>query len=264
MIKHIPKRALILIGIFILVLLSIYLIRLYSLTYRPNINTVHVINLDKDTKRWDNILSSTKSVKVPVERWSAVYGKSLTQQEMKQQGVGYVMTRPGKGSSHEQDNNLRNQGVVGCFLSHRNLLTYLASLDVPENYGHLILEDDVNLPADFSHSDDEWHTIKQKIPFDWDIVYLDITTPTGNLISKRIMKLTYKTEDTRGNWGTHAYLVRHGSIKTKILPWLKYMIDAYDEQMMMKFNEWNCYTVVPGIIPLNKELSCDSNIQNVD
>jgi hypothetical protein len=29
----------------------------------------------------------------------------------------------------------------------------------------------------------------------------------------------------------------------------------------MKFNEWNVYAVVPGIIPLNPEQSANSSIQ---
>jgi len=201
---------------------------------------------------------------LPVTRWSATYGKDLTQTEMAQQGVGYAMTRSGKGSYDEQNKDLRNQGVVGCYLSHRNLLTHLSTLDVPEYYGHLVLEDDVNIPANFLHTDDEWHKVYKTVPLDWDLVYMDITKPVGNLVAPNIMKLKYKISGDSGNWGTHAYLVRHGSIKTKILPWLTYMIDSYDEQLKMKFNEWNCYAVVPGIIPLNQEHSKHSSIQKIE
>ena len=230
------------------------------LQYRPHVKSMHVINLDKDISRWNSVKSTNLATELEIQRWTATYGKDLSQDELARQGVGYAMTRSGKGTYDEQGKDLRNQGVVGCFLSHRNLLKYLGDKKVPDTYGHLILEDDITIPSDFLEPGDEWHKRYQNIPTDWDIVYMDVNTPVGTLVAPHIYKLKYSLEE-QGNWGTHAYLVRHGAIKTKILPWLRYMVDAIDEQYKMKFNEWNVYAVVPGIIKLNEVLSNDSTIQ---
>ena len=239
-------------------LIALYISSCCTLEKRPHVKSIHVINLDKDVSRWNSISSVTIAIKP--KRWPATYGKDLSQDEMAQQGVGYAMTRSGKGSYSEQGKDLRNQGVVGCFLSHKNLIKYLGDQDVPENYGHLILEDDVTIPADFLKPTDEWHKHYKNIPTDWDMVYMDITAPVGTLVAPHIYKLKYSIHE-KGNWGTHAYLVRHGSIKSKISPWLSHMVDTIDEQYKIKFNEWNVYAVVPGIMPLNEVLSNDSTIQ---
>lgn len=227
---------------------------------RPHVKSIHVINLDKDTERWASI---EKGIAITPERWSATYGKDYTQEELVAQGIGYAITRSGSGPYSEQGGkNMRNLGVAGCYLSHKKLLKYLSELDVPDYYGHLILEDDVNIPRNFLEPGDEWHKYYWRVPVDWDMVYFDMTKPEGVMIDDGIMKLRYKRGDDGGNWGTHAYMVKHSSIKSKILPWLAHMNDAIDEQYKQKFDEWNVYCVVPGIIQLNPELSADSSIQN--
>ena len=261
MVKAVRTQTLFLLTIFILALVVLYSVKLYSLQYRPHVKSIHVINLDKDVSRWEHIKQTTIAVQLPVERWSATYGKELTQEELAIQGIGFAMTRSGKGTYEEQGKDLRNQGVVGCYLSHRNLMTYLSTLDVPDEYGHLILEDDAQVPPNFLHPDDEWHKVYQTVPTDWDIVYMDMTKPVGSFVAPQVMKLKFKVGEAGGNWGMHAYIVRHGALKTKILPWLEHMIDAIDEQIKLKFNEWNCYAVVPGIIPLNPAQSANSSIQ---
>jgi GR25 family glycosyltransferase involved in LPS biosynthesis len=259
MIKSIHKQTIIVICVYILVLITLHLIKVYSNKFKPNIHTIHVINLDSDSERWNNIKKLTTHTVPPVERWTAVNGKELTQNDMAIRGVGYAMTRSGKGPYSEQGNDLRNQGVVGCFLSHKTLLERLSMLDVPDYYGHLILEDDVIIPDDFLKEDDAWSSTYTKIPFDWDIVYLDMVNPVGESIGNNIMRLKYKAGPGGGNWGTHAYIVRHGAIKDKILPWLEYMVDTIDEQYKRKFNSWKVYAVVPGIIKLDPVLSSPEN-----
>jgi GR25 family glycosyltransferase involved in LPS biosynthesis len=261
MAKCIGNRIYLLIAVFLLSFIILYSFSNYSIKFRPHVKTIHIINLDKDTKRWQHMKDTTVKIQLPVERWSAVYGKELSQDELAKKGIGYAMTRSGKGTYEEQGRDLRNQGVVGCYLSHRSLMEHLATLDVPDEYGHLILEDDVNVPSNFLQVEDEWHKVYKTVPIDWDIIYMDITKPVGHMVAQKVMKLNYKVGEAGGNWGLHAYLVRHGALKTKILPWLKYMFDAIDDQIKNKFNEWNCYAIVPGIIRLNSELSSDSSIQ---
>jgi GR25 family glycosyltransferase involved in LPS biosynthesis len=173
-------------------------------------------------------------------------------------GIGWAMIHSGKGAYRDQDKDLRNVGTIGCFLSHRNLLSKLSKMDVSDDYGHLILEDDIELPKQFLMPGDRWHSVKKEIPDDWDMVFLGIKTPVGDRISKNVLKLKNQIVNS-GNWGTHAYIVRHKSVN-KVLGWLKYMIDSVDCQFNMMFDIWNVYCTSPFIILLNDEMAKDSSI----
>ena len=259
--KIFNNQTLLIIAAFVLVLVLLASFNSYASQYRANIKTIHVINLDKDEDRMAHIKSTTTNLALPVERWSATYGKDLTAEQMAEQGVGYAMTSSGTGPYTKRSMN-RNLGAVGCFLSHKTLIERLSTLDMPDHYGHLILEDDITIPQNLLTSDGVWASVRYQIPLDWDVVYLDIVAPQGTSLSNNIMKLKYKPN---GNWGTHAYIVRHGAIKKKVLPWLSHMIDAIDEQYNRKFSTWNVYAVVPGIITLDPVLSCveKSSIQQM-
>ena len=90
------------------------------------------------------------------------------------------------------------------------------------------------------------------MPSNWDIIYLGLWNITGKDVAPGIKKLrSAKRSEEAPNVGTFAYIVRHGAIQTKILPWLRYMIDAIDEQYVMKFDEWNVYGLKVNIINPN-------------
>lgn len=87
--------------------------------------------------------------------------------------------------------------------------------------------------------------------------------PDGEIVAPGIMKLR-SDPSKRTNLGAFAYIVRHESIKTKILPVLKYMVDAYDEHINLQFNNWNVYLLNPGIIDINDELQNESAINSIN
>lgn len=244
-----------------LVGLFAYGARAFLTSRRPHVWDIWVINMQKDTDRWKSIQADTARIGGMVHRWEATNGKNLSQAEMVAEGVGYAMTRSGDG--HKEDENLRNRGTVGCWLSHKRLLQHLAEKPVAEYAGHLIVEDDVEIPRDFLEIHDAWHKVYRNIPTDWDMVYFGITAPNGPLIAPGVRKLETKVGGG-GNWGTHAYLVRHGSIATKLLPWFSYMIDAIDEQYNMKFSDWNVYAVDPTIINPKPEFSEQSSLKKIN
>jgi len=215
----------------------------------PNIVSIHIVNLDKDADRWRIMKKKINKIEPLPVRWPAIYGKNLVRTDMHKLGVGFAMIHSGKGSYDRQHKDLRNLGTVGCFLSHRNLLNHLSFTSVPDSAGHLILEDDVNIPQNFLKSGCEWFQKRKEIPDDWDIIYLGINTPIGINISPSVKKLTHAIQD-QGNWGTHAYIVKHSSLKSKILPWLEYMIDAIDLQLNIKYDDWNVYAFDPAILKL--------------
>jgi GR25 family glycosyltransferase involved in LPS biosynthesis len=226
---------------------------------RPFVATAHVINLDRDAKKLESFRKQPLSslLPVPVERWTATYGKDLNPLTLPAQGIGNLTVCAGKGTYKEQWKELRNQGAIGCFLSHRSLLQHCATLQVPDTAGHLILEDDALFADDFRA---KWEAVRHHIPIDWDIVYLGVNTPKGHSIGKGVSKL-YAVRDSTGNWGTHGYMVRHGALRTKILPQLRFMFEAVDGQFNAFFDEWNCYAITPQLITVDKSLG--STIQKM-
>jgi GR25 family glycosyltransferase involved in LPS biosynthesis len=227
----------------------------------PRIDDIWVINLDKDAERWQNIQSKTNHLNNMVHRWSATYGKDLTRDMAQKYGAGYVITMSRDSKKDDKTDRITsaNVGAVGCWISHKRLLTYLAEQSADNNTGHLICEDDTEFPTDFLTGRDAWSKISKHIPADWDIVFLGIKKPIiGTDIAPGIkkMKMTYN----KGNWGTHAYLVRHGALKTKILPSLKHMTNEIDVHYNMMSEHFNIYICYPTVIRYNNYLATTSNI----
>ena len=225
------------------------------------IDDIWVVNLDRDIKRWEHMKSSTSHLGTIVNRFSAMDGKTIRDRSViHKEGVGHYFTKTVGKPSKE----IVNKGVVGCWLSHKRLLQHLAKQDRPYNYGHLILEDDVDIPDDFLSDSDAWSTMSKKIPGDWDMVYLGMGVkekdiPNGNTVTKL-------TSNSRGKhqYGTHAYLVKHGSIKTKLLPLLRFMTDAIDEQYNTMFDDINAYRIYPSILYPKEEISSKSSILSMN
>lgn len=243
----------------VVVLLVVFLASYAAEGERPMIATAHVINLDRDAKKLESFRKQPLSslLPVPVERWAATYGKDLNPRTLPAQGIGNLTVCAGKGTYKNQWKELRNQGAIGCFLSHRSLLQHCATLQVPDTAGHLILEDDALVDKDVRT---QWDAVRNHIPTDWDIVYLGINVPKGHSIGNGVSKL-YAVRDSTGNWGTHGYLVRHGALRTKILPQLRFMFEAVDGQLNASFDEWNCYAIAPQLITVDKSL--ESTIQKM-
>ena len=228
---------------------------------KPQIHTIHVINLDRDTKRWESIQSQANTLGLKVDRFRATYGKDIPYTQMRSLGVGNALVRADR-HDHKGE-RLNNLGVVGCYLSHRNLVEHLGKMNVPDSYGHLVLEDDVKFPADFLQAGGRWEQLRQHIPADWDIIWLRMWKVHGDDVAPGVVKLK-SDPSIRINLGTFAYVVRHGAIQHKILPSLTYMHDAYDEQVNRFFNTWNCYALNPGIIDIDDDLQADSSINVIN
>jgi GR25 family glycosyltransferase involved in LPS biosynthesis len=246
-----------LVGVIVLVILYF----IYSSQYsRPTIQSAYAMNLDKDKNRWKNILKSANEANLPLERWPATYGKDIPYEEFRELGVGHAFVKPDRtDKKHER---LVNLGVIGCFISTRRLLTHLSEQSFSNSAGHLIVDDDVEFPRDFLQV---WEEKRQLIPADWDIVYLGIWNITGEDVAPEVKKLRSARPGERApNVGTFAYVVRHGAIKTKILPWLRYIFDAIDEQYVHKFDEWNVYGIEPKIVIVNDELNSKSSIDEIN
>jgi GR25 family glycosyltransferase involved in LPS biosynthesis len=227
----------------------------------PSIHDIWVINLDKDKERWANIMDRTHSLPVKVNRWPATYGKDLTRDQAQKYGAGYVITlsRDFEKDGKTDKITSANVGAVGCWISHKRLLTYLSTLPMSDGTGHLICEDDAEFPSGFLTGQTGWSKVSRSIPSDWDIVFLGIKKPViGTDIAPGIKKM--RSTYNKGNWGAHAYLVRHGALKTKILPSIEYMTNEIDVHYDMMADHWNIYICDPPAIQYNGGLAAKSNI----
>lgn len=265
MVKLKPSKGM---GMYLLALVgTLAVIAIYRMWHAASsvaIEDIWVINLDKDTERWQNIQAKTKHIEDKVHRWSATHGKDLTRDQAQTYGVGYIVTmsRDSQKDTNTDKITSANRGAVGCWISHKRVLTYVAGQPAHENAGHLICEDDAEFPTNFLTGNDAWATLSKHIPADWDIVFLGIKKPIiGTDVAPGIkkMKITYN----KGNWGTHAYLVRHGSLKTKILPTVQYMTNEIDVHFNMMADRLNIYICDPTIIRYNDDLAAKSNINHI-
>ena len=80
--------------VFLVIVFGILFIHKYTIKnveYYPHVRSIHVINLDKDVSRWENIQKTSQDI-IKVERFPAVYGKELSSEEMYRQGIGFAIT----------------------------------------------------------------------------------------------------------------------------------------------------------------------------
>jgi GR25 family glycosyltransferase involved in LPS biosynthesis len=238
----------------VVLLLAYFFYCLWSSYSSPVVDDVWVVNLDRSPDRWNHMKKSTARFADKVHRFSAMDGKTITDpRAVHAEGVGYYFMRVAGGKTGE----IVNKGVVGCWLSHKRLLTRLAETPVGAGYGHLILEDDIDVPEDFLSGYDKWSMVAKTIPGDWDIVYLGMSEGAkGVAVAPNVVRLAPGPQQ----WGTYAYLVKHGSIKTKILPKLRFMTDAIDEQYNSLFGDLNVYCIRPSIIYPHAEVGAVSTI----
>ena len=252
--------------LFLVFFVIIYFIWRLLTDYRsqPTIYDIWVINLDKEKERWQNIqqkASQNSQIQQRLQRWPAILGKDLTRDQAQKAGAGYVITMKRDFNEDRKTDKITsaNVGAVGCWISHKKLLTYLADQPLPDDAGHLICEDDVEFPADFLKTQSRWYEVASQIPADWDMVFLGIKKPIiGTDVAPGVKKMT--TTYNKGNWGAHAYLVRHGSLKPKILPSIEFMTNEIDVHYDMMADRWNIYICDPPVLQYNGELASKSSI----
>ncbi len=96
---------------------------------------VFLINLDRDKERLEHMDSMLRSLGIPYERFSAIYGKEID---------AYSFVDDAK--MRRVEGRQLSPGDIGTALSHRSVYERIVEANLP--YA-LILEDDVTLPGDF-------------------------------------------------------------------------------------------------------------------
>ena len=210
-------------------------------TTRKLFKNVYAITMDPNGRRYKTTNRTARRAGVHIKKFPGV----LVSDAMLKRGIPGIRRRtPGTV-----------RGVIGCFLSQRNLLTKIAR-EYPKNgEGTLILEDDVRFPPNFLK---KVETIEKEVPDDWDVLFLGRTRTVGRRVSKHILKIGKKGH----NWGNWAYVVKNRTVQNKLLPHLKTMSDGIDVQFNKISNKVNMYVVQPNMINLNKQTPSNIIIRN--
>ena len=185
----------------------------------------------------------------PIQRWQAAYGKEEDREQIgMDDGVDTIITKSSDSEENKRSPKVLNKpGEVGCWLSHKRLLTHLHKGDYPPNFGHLICEDDIIVPHDFMA---KWNKIRQTIPTDWDMIYFGARQIHGIRINENLLRWRNDKREF-SNWGTYAYMVRHRSIGS-ILNKLERMSAPIDVQYYRMLGHMNIYIIDPELLPVNE------------
>lgn len=225
------KPLFVVLGFVLVVLGVLYILKRRSHPIR--LQSVYAINMDKSTDRLAEIQQQAASAEVPLQRWRAVDGSTVSEDDARRLGISKLILR--------YTAEKKQPGVVGVFLSHKTLLKHLETVPAHSGDAHLILEDDAAIPADFW---DQWNTLAAEIPADWDLVQLGVTFP--NLKKAPGCRRLHTYSSPKGNVGAFAYVVRHASLP-KINAHLETMYDPIDVMIRNKQQDWKIYYAWPEL-----------------
>jgi len=184
----------------------------------PNLS-VYVINLARATERMRHMEAQLQQLELPFTRIEAVLGSALQE--------------PIEGFDEKRFNILTgkhaNKGEIGCYFSH--IQTLKTFLETTSEYA-LVLEDDVNLPANLislmqqaCRYSDTWDLLR--LTSSREGAYLPIANLDGNF------KLVYNTKVLKN---TGAYLINRqaGALCIKYLMPMRLPYDVALDR------EWDC------------------------
>jgi GR25 family glycosyltransferase involved in LPS biosynthesis len=212
---------------------------------RKIFKNAYAISLNRNNARYKKTLKTARAAGIKIKYAPGV----LVTDTMLKKGIS--------GIKNKHHDNVR--GVLGCYLAQRNLLEKIAK-NHPKGAnaaeGTLILEDDVIFPKTFQK---DLERIYPEVPDDWDVLFLGRTVTSGKRVGKHVIKFSPRTKK---NWGNWAYVVRHKTMKKKLLPRLKVMTDGIDVQFNRFSDKVNMYVIQPNIVDINK--ATHSNIKNTN
>ena len=225
--------------------LVIALIIIYYITSRNQVpqGDVWYINLDRSPDRRKQMEQEvSKLAPFTPNRWAAVDGKKLGDSEYNSYNIP-AWSRPSYAPEAKRETR---KGEIGVYLSHRTLLEKLSEQSRPDNYIHIILEDDVKIDTDALAA---LMTSSASIGPYWDIIFIGLMNNKVNKVNNGIGVPEWVT-------GAHAYAIRHGSAK-KVLNSIKTMYDPIDEMYGRNPDGLRMYALSPSKI---NQILADSTI----
>lgn len=218
---------------------------------KPLFKDVYAITMNDNSERYKQSVASAKEAGIDLKKWDAVKVDDSMGDSLMEQGIGSIIFKGPK---------MRYKGAIGCFLAHRGLMRHIAEQPHTEAHGSLILEDDIKFAPDYST---KLANLMKEIPSDWDIIYLDKVNPNAKEVSPAVHKFE-KQMTSHNNWGNWAYVVRHKSLKDRILPLLEHMIDPVDLQLHKFADKIHIYLAKPSLVTLNEKTTYNSNINKLN
>ena len=218
----------------------------------PFFTDAYAVTIDPESKRFKDIKAYADAAGLPLKPWKGIVIKPEEKDTLPPLGIGTTNFKDRTGA-------VFNLGVIGAYLGHRNLYQHLADT-AADKPGTMIYEDDVEIPPDLYS---RLLQIQDQVPADWDFIFLDKLYVVGNKISDNIMKLD---KDMTGykNWGIWAYIVKNASLKDKVLPIMKHMMDVPDIQLAKFADVLNMYLIVPSIVKQDAKNAPNSVVTVLD
>jgi len=207
--------------------------------------TVFVINLKKDKEKKEHMLKICKAFSLDCKFFDAVYGKSLSHEEIEQ---SYLRKKSIKYSRKEM-----NLGEIGCLLSHKSIYQIIIDEKIEQA---LILEDDI----EFSNDIEMIFSNISLFPKNWEIVLLGHHSGTRNIETRaniwwrRYISTKYILMRPSGiGYGTYGYLINNKGAKKLFSTLQQYHkpIDHYTGND----KEVNVYAISPAPIRIHTEMS---------
>lgn len=193
---------------------------------------VYVINLDKDTEKWEQTRSTIEALGLSPTRFPAVYGKELSKQYLKEITHPYVDYTLKYGRS--VDCEISTIGAIGCYLSHVGVWKKLVESD---DDMCLVFEDDISPKIDLGKVNTFLKNVMSKEP-EWDMIYIGyikMSLGTHDILKGDYYKVNELT------YCTHSYLVNKKGAQ-KLLKSAFPMIHQVDTYMsLMAVRDLNSY-----------------------
>ena len=209
-----------------------------------------VINLDKETHRYNNIRNQCKLARLHFAKFRATDGKKLNINNLKQKGV--LKLQKDSFFNHNKYGRSSLSGSIGCALTHQAIWKKISK----SQKNTLILEDDIILPKDFQQKFDKYSS---QIPGDWDIIFLGGVRIYGSYVSTNVIKAKQTKSNKWNNCGLYAYILKPQAAR-KLLAYTTPLTNYLDIQMNRHYNRLKVYYLVPTIIKHNFKLPSTRNL----
>ncbi len=196
----------------------------------PHKIDIHVINLDKDKNRLDNLKKKNKNSNLNFMRHPAVLGKNIKPSD--------TLYRKYLSPNFKHSSKFIKSSVIGCSLSHHTLYEKLYYGKNRKEKFHIICEDDAEIVDNFS---EKLQNIFNQLPDDWDFVYLGMSKPIGKKYSKNLL-IPKQKKGQYGNYGSFGYLISESGLKKlyKNSNQVKEAIDIFFKTIP-NFKKFICY-----------------------
>lgn len=212
------------------------------------IDSVYVINMDKDTKRMADIDSALKGVGIRYERFAAIDGSLVSADS---QLAPICM-------------NFCTNGMKGCALSHHAV--WKKAIEKGDKVV-MVMEDDAIIPEDIN---ERIADVFARIPHDWDILYVgcrymcndkeDVAKVGNFLAGTTPEKYDGDIKKVQGSIGSHAIIYKTEFLKKIIDEQIYTHIDA---QLVLWTKEFgaNAYGLYPDLVRVD-ETKTESNLSD--